>query len=85
MENDPRNWKKFGLFSCASRPEGPFLNFEILWTPRIKARLQSHAWLDGTGWEDFVNNAQIGDVFNGKGIILLVRLRETAEDFDDVE
>jgi hypothetical protein len=76
------DWKKFGLFSCGTNRGVPFLNFEILWDPVLRARLASHSWLDDTDWKGFIETAQIGDVFDGKGIIIIVRLREQPTDFE---
>ena len=76
-------WKKYALFSCGDRKGVPYLNFEILWTPVLKARLSSHAWLDDTQWRQFVEQAEVGDVFDGKSIIVVVRLKESAKDYED--
>ncbi len=76
----PRAMRKFGLFSCGGRGDTTFLNHEVLWTPRLRARLESHAWLADTGWQRFVDTAQDGDVFDGKGVIVVVKLRERPED-----
>jgi hypothetical protein len=75
-------WRKFGLFSCGISPKGPNLNFEVLWTPVLKARLESHSWLDDSGWQTFIETAEIGDVFNGFGTIIVVRLRELQDDYE---
>jgi hypothetical protein len=74
--------KKFALFSCGDRKGVSYLNFEILWTPMLTGRLSSHAWLDDTQWRRFVEQAEVGDVFDGNGVIVVVRLRETAEDYE---
>ncbi len=76
------NWKKFGLFSCGTKREVPYLNFEILWTPVLRARLISHSWLDDTDWQGFIDRAEVGDVFDGKGTIIIVRLRELPSDYE---
>jgi hypothetical protein len=64
--------RKSGLFSCGSRGV-PYLNYEILWTPVLRARLESHAWLADLTAVD-------GQVFDGKGIIVIVKLHETEDD-----
>ncbi len=76
--------RKFALFSCGTDKGKPFLNYEVLWTPILKGRLKSHAWLNDTDWESFVDNAEVGEVFNGHGTIIVVRLKETAEDWSGV-
>jgi hypothetical protein len=76
-------WKKFALFSCGDRKGAPYLNFEVLWTPMLMHRLSSHTWLDDTQWRQFVEQAEVGDVFDGKGILVVVRLKETAKDNED--
>jgi hypothetical protein len=81
--SDVAGWKKFALFSCGGRQGVPYLNYEILWTPMLTGRLASHAWLDDTQWRQFVEQAEIGDVFNGKGVIVVVRLKATAEDYEE--
>ncbi|HWG47696.1 MAG TPA: hypothetical protein VN688_33335 [Gemmataceae bacterium] len=75
--------KKFGLFSAGSTKGQPFLNYEVLWTPIIKGRLKSHSWLDNTGWEEFLDKAEVGEVYNGKDIIIVVRLLEEEADFTE--
>jgi hypothetical protein len=75
--------KKFALFSVGTTNRQPFLNYEELWTPIIKGRLESHSWLDNTGWQEFLDKAQVGEVFNGKGIIIVVRLLEKEADFTE--
>jgi hypothetical protein len=72
--------RKFGLFSCGSRRGVPYLNYEILWTPVLRARLESHAWLADLDWPHFIDNAVDGEVFDGKGIIIVVKLHETEDD-----
>ncbi len=74
--------KKFALFSCGSRQGVPYLNYEILWTQKLIGRLSSHAWLNDTDWRQFVENAEVGDVFDGKGLIIVVRLKINPEDLD---
>jgi len=72
--------RKFGLFSCGSRKGTPYLNYEVLWTPVVRARLESHAWLADLDWPHFIEHAEDGDVFDGKGVIIIVKLRETEDD-----
>jgi hypothetical protein len=72
--------RKFGLFSCGSRQGKPYLNYEILWTPVLRARLQSHAWLADLDWQRFIDTAVDGEVFDGKGTIIVVKLHETEDD-----
>ena len=80
---DVAGWKKFALFSCGDRKGVPYLNFEILWTPMLTGRLSSHTWLEDTQWRQFVKQAEVGDVFDGKGVIVVVRLKETAKDYEE--
>ncbi|MGH7170206.1 MAG: hypothetical protein ACRELF_09055 [Gemmataceae bacterium] len=75
-------WKKFGLFSCGEQEGVPFLNFEILWTPLLAGRLSSHAWLDDKNWKHFIETAEVGEVFDGKGVLIVVRLKEAASDYE---
>jgi hypothetical protein len=56
----------------------------VRWTPVIKGRLKSHSWLDNTGWEEFLDKAQVGEIYNGKGVLIVVRLLETKEDFTEL-
>jgi hypothetical protein len=72
--------RKFGLFSCGTRKGTPYLNYEILWTPVLRARLESHAWLADLDWSHFIDTAVDGEVFDGKGIIVVVKLHETEDD-----
>jgi hypothetical protein len=73
---------KLGLFSCGSRRGKPYLNYEILWTPVLKARLGSHTWLADVDWPTFIETAEVGDVLDCKGIIVVVRLKEVPGDRD---
>jgi hypothetical protein len=82
ITRDVAGWKKFALFSCRDRKGVPYLNFEIPWTPMLTGRLSAHAWLDDTQWRQFVEQAEVGDVFDGKGILVMVRLKETAVDYE---
>lgn len=75
-------WKKFGLFSAGRRAESPYLHFEVLWTPFMIARFESHAWLKETNWREFVHSAEVGDVFDGHGTMVVVRLRELPADYE---
>jgi hypothetical protein len=76
------SWKKFALFSCGDRKGVPFLNLEILWTPMVAARLSSHSWLDDTNWKQLIETAEVGEVFDGKGVIFVVRIKESADDYE---
>ena len=44
------------------------------------ARVESHAWLADLDWSHFIDTAVDGEVFDGKGIIIVVKLHETEDD-----
>ena len=78
--------KFFLLFSVGSyKIKGnswePILNVEPeLLESRLVAYLQSKSWIKPEEYIPFIENAQVGDMIVLKGMIGLVRLRESEED-----
>ncbi len=57
-----------------NKEKGSYLRVEEQWTPKLLAYLSSCAWLAGSGWEDFVEHAEVGQAFIFDGMISVVRL-----------
>lgn len=69
--------KRFLVCTVASNKErGTYLRADELWTPMVKGYLASCGWLNGSGWEAFIENAAVGEAFVFAGMISLTRLSD---------
>ena len=59
-----------------SKEKGNHLRVEEEWTPKLRAYLSSCAWLTGSGWEKFVEEAEVGQAFVFDGMLSVVRLTD---------
>ena len=73
--------KRFLLSAVGTAAGCQYLRTEETWTPRLRAYLASCAWLNDSGWDEFVDNAVVGQAFVVPKMFAIVRL---ADDEDAV-